>query len=278
MNSRAIKAVVKKDISAITSSTQLWLPMVIVPAIFIVIFPAVILIIGRAIDVGNDPGTLKLVRQFLQGIPESAVKAQLAGFSTLNQQLVYLLVNYLLAPLFLLVPTMVSSLMAASSFVGEKEKKTLETLLFSPMRETDIFTAKVLAAFIPSMVITFGGFLLFSLEFMFIGAPLFGRVVLPAPHWLPVVLWLSPALTLFVTFLNVLISVKVRGFQEAQQISVVVILPLLFLVYGQIGGVVFMSSLLVLIVGAVVFAIDAAMIRLAAKAYNRDKLFGTQVL
>jgi hypothetical protein len=39
-----------------------------------------------------------------------------------------------------------------------------------------------------------------------------------------------------------------------------------------------MSSLLVLIVGAVVFAIDAAMIRLAAKAYNRDKLFGTQVL
>jgi hypothetical protein len=128
------------------------------------------------------------------------------------------------------------------------------------------------------MVITFGGFLLFSLEFMFIGAPLFGRVVLPAPHWLPVVLWLSPALTLFVTFLNVLISVKVRGFQEAQQISVVVILPLLFLVYGQIGGVVFMSSLLVLIVGAVVFAIDAAMIRLAAKAYNRDKLFGTQVL
>jgi ABC-2 type transport system permease protein len=199
------------------------------------------------------------------------------GFGTLGQQLVYLLLNYLLAPMFLIIPTMVTSLVAASSFVGEKEKKTLETLLFSPVRATDLFASKALAAFLPSMAISLGGFLLFALEFTLLGIPLFGRVVLPAPHWLPLVLWLSPALTLLVTFLNVLVSVKVKGFQEAQQVSVIVILPLLFLVYGQIGGVVFMGTALVMLIGLGVFVLDAFLIRAAARTYNRDKLFASQV-
>lgn len=277
MNGRAIRALIKKDVSAITSSPQIWLPMVIVPALFIVVFPAVILVLARTIDFGADAGDMRFVQRFLEGIPESAVKSQLAGLEGFNRQLAFLLLNYLLAPLFLLVPTMAASLVAASSFVGEKEKKTLETLLFSPMREADMFAGKILASFIPSMVVTVAGFLLFSLIYMLLGSPLFGRLALPAPHWLPVVLWLSPALTLLVTFLNVLISVKVKGFQEAQQVSVVVILPLLFLVYGQIGGIVFMGTALVMLIGLCVFAIDAFLIRAAAKAYNRDRLFSSQV-
>jgi ABC-2 type transport system permease protein len=277
MNGRAIKALLKKDISVITSSPQIWIPLVIMPVLFVVVFPGVLLILGRAIDFESNKSNLQFITRFLAGIPESAVKAQLAGFATLSQQLVYLLVNYLLAPLFLVVPAMVSSLVAASSFVGEKEKKTLETLLFSPMRETDMFIAKILAAFIPAMALSLLGFLLFSIEFVLLGSPLFGRVVLPAPHWLPLVLWLAPALSLLVIFLNVLVSVKVKGFQEAQQISVIVILPLMFLVYGQIGGIVFMSVPLVMIAGLVILLLDAALTRIAAKTYNRDKLFRTQV-
>lgn len=277
MKSRAIKALIKKDIKAITTSPQMWLPMVIVPLLFVVVLPAVFLILGRAIDFNADNKDIQLVQKFLSGIPEGAVKEQLASFQNLNQQLVYLLINYIFAPLFLMVPVMVSSIVAAASFVGEKEKKTLETLLFSPMSETGMFVAKILAGFIPSMVISVVGFLLFSIEFVVLGAPLFGHVVLPAPHWLPIVLWLVPALSLLVIFINVLISVKVKGFQEAQQMSVIVILPLLFLVYGQIGGIVFLSSLLVLAIGLVLLILDVLLIRTAARMYNRDKLFSTQV-
>jgi ABC-2 type transport system permease protein len=277
MKSRAIKAVIKKDISAITSSPQMWLPMVIVPLMFVVVLPAVFLILGRSIQFSTGVDDLKFVQQFLNGIPEGSVKAQLAGFTSINQQLVYLLINYVFAPLFLMVPTMVASIVAAASFVGEKEKKTLETLLFSPMGEMEMFVAKILASFIPSMFVTIVGFLLFSIEFAVLGAPLFGHVVLPPVFWLAVVFWLAPTLSLLVIFLNVLVSVKVKGFQEAQQMSVIVILPLLFLVYGQIGGIVFLSTTLVLCIGLVALIADVIMIRAAAKVYNRDKLFSTQV-
>ncbi len=278
MKNRALWALVKKDIRAITSSPQMWIPMLIVPLIFVVVLPAVFLILGRSINFKTDSEDMQFVQQFLNGIPDGAVKDMLHSFPTINQQLVYLLINFVFAPMFLMVPVMVSSIVSAAAFVGEKEKKTLETLLFSPVSENTMFVAKVLAGFIPSMFVCLVGFVIFSVEFMTLGAPLFGRVVLPAPHWLPVVLWLSPALTLLVIFINVLISVKVKGFQEAQQMSVIVILPLLFLVYGQIGGIVFLSSLLVLAIGLVVFLVNAFLIRLAAKTYNRDKLFGTQVL
>lgn len=278
MKNRALWALVKKDIRAITSSPQMWIPMIIVPALFVIVFPAVFLILGRSIAFTGDADDMKFVQMFLNGIPDGAVKEMLMSFPNMNQQLVYLMLNYILAPLFLIVPTMVSSIVSAAAFVGEKEKKTLETLLFSPMSETTMFWAKILSAFIPSMLVTVVGFLLFSVEFITLGAPLFGRVLLPAPHWLPIVLWLAPALTLLVIFLNVLISVKVKGFQEAQQMSVIVILPLMFLIYGQIGGIVFMSSMLVMAIGLVVFIVNAVLIRLAAKTYNRDKLFGTQVL
>ena len=46
-----------------------------------------------------------------------------------------MLVNgYLLAPLFLIVPLMVSAVLAADAFAGEKERRTLESLLHLPDR------------------------------------------------------------------------------------------------------------------------------------------------
>ena len=49
-----------------------------------------------------------------------------------DEQLIVLVNGYLLAPLFLIVPLMVSAVLAADAFAGEKERKTLESLLHLP--------------------------------------------------------------------------------------------------------------------------------------------------
>jgi ABC-type Na+ efflux pump permease subunit len=41
---------------------------------------------------------------------------------------------------------MVSSVLAADSFAGEKERKTLEALLYTPTTDRELFTAKLLEA------------------------------------------------------------------------------------------------------------------------------------
>lgn len=277
MNRRSILALMRKDIKSIFSSTQMWLPMLIVPLMFVVVLPGVFLILGRTINLAEDRSDTKFILQFLNAIPLGALRTQIENLATPNQQIVYLMINYLFAPLFLMVPVMVSSISAASAFVGEKEKKTLETLLFSPMTEMELFVGKMLSSFVLAVGASWAGFVLFVVEFITLGAPLFGHAMWPAPHWWAIVLALVPALSLLMVFLNVLVSAKVKGIQEAQQVSVLVILPLLFLVYGQLGGVVFLGTPMLLICAAVVFIVDIVLTRLAVQTFNRDKLFRTQV-
>src|SRR5205085_1338470 len=79
------------------------------------------------------------------------------------ERLVTLVDGYLLAPLFLIVPLMVASVLAADAFAGEKERKTLESLLHLPIPEGDLFYAKVLGAFVPAVLISWIGFVAFAI-------------------------------------------------------------------------------------------------------------------
>ena len=67
-----------------------------------------------------------------------------------------LVLGYLLSPLLLVIPLMVSAVLAADAFAGEKERRTLEGLLLLPIADRDLFLAKVLSAYLPALVITTG--------------------------------------------------------------------------------------------------------------------------
>lgn len=78
----------------------------------------------------------------------------------LKEQLVYLFVNYMMASLFLLIPVITASAIAANSLVGEKERKTLESLLFALITVKELFVSKVLSSFIPAFGVSFISFIL----------------------------------------------------------------------------------------------------------------------
>jgi ABC-type Na+ efflux pump permease subunit len=49
---------------------------------------------------------------------------------------------------------MCSGVIGASSFVGEKEHKTMESLLYTPISMERLLRAKILGVFVPSYIIT----------------------------------------------------------------------------------------------------------------------------
>ena len=65
------------------------------------------------------------------------------------QILVYVMLKYFFAPFFLIIPLMVSNVIASDSFAGEKERKTIEALLATPLSDSELFLGKILASFIP---------------------------------------------------------------------------------------------------------------------------------
>ncbi len=57
---------------------------------------------------------------------------------------------------------MLSCIIAAEAFVGEKERKTLEALLYTPATDGELFLGKALAALIPGIVYTWVNFAIFA--------------------------------------------------------------------------------------------------------------------
>jgi ABC-type Na+ efflux pump permease subunit len=189
-----------------------------------------------------------------------------------QQAVIILAVVYLLAPMYLIVPLMVASVIAADSFAGEKERKTLEAMLYTPTTDAELFLAKVLSAWIPAVGVAWGGFLLYGLVANLAAWPVMGRIFFPNAMWLALALWVAPAVAGLGLGTMVLVSSRVGGFQEAYQLGGAVVIPILILLIGQAMGVMYFSLELVLLLGGVVWLIDAVLLWLSARTFRRTAL------
>jgi ABC-type Na+ efflux pump permease subunit len=275
-NRQAIKALVRKDIRAITASIQLWLPMLIVPLIIGVTMPAILIWVASRVEL-RSIGNLGFLLDSLDILSSSGQIPELASMATDNHRIVYYLALYMFAPLFLIIPVMASSILTANSFAGEKERKTLEGLLFTPISMDTLFKGKVLAALIPSIILSWITFLIYGIIANILMYPMFGAVMFPNWNWIILVLWVVPSCSLMVILLNVLISAKVRGFQEAYQLGGLIVIPLLALIAGQASGMLLISPVLLLLIGAALLLISLVLLRLVSLWNSRQQLAESQI-
>ncbi|WJH30870.1 MULTISPECIES: ABC transporter permease subunit [Paenibacillus] len=275
-NRQAIKALVRKDIRAITASIQLWLPMLIVPLIIGVTMPAILIWLASRVEL-RSIGNIGFLLDSLDILSSSGQIPELASMATDNHRIVYYLALYMFAPLFLIIPVMASSILTANSFAGEKERKTLEGLLFTPISMDTLFKGKVLAALIPSILLSWITFFIYGIIANILMYPMFGAMMFPNWNWIILVLWVVPSCSLMVILLNVLISAKVRGFQEAYQLGGLIVLPLLALIAGQASGMLLISPVLLLLIGAALLLISLVLLRLVSLWNSRQQLAESQI-
>lgn len=277
MNRRAVLAIARKDIQAITANLQVWLPMLVVPLILGVVVPVGMVLAFRFGAGAMAPSDVELVIGWVEKLPPGELATVLAGLPELSQRLIYVGANYFLAPFFLLIPLMAASVISADSFAGEKERGTLETLLFAPVDMRSLFAGKVLAPFVPAIGLSLTTLLLCTAAVNAAAWPLFGRLIFPQANWIPLVLLVIPGVALLAILLNVFISARVATFQAAYQLGSMVVLPLLLLVAGQVTGVLVFSLPVVLAVGAGLLLLDGLLLRQVLRRLNRQQLFASQV-
>lgn len=275
-NRQAIRALVRKDIRSVTASVQLWLPMLIVPLIIGIIMPSALLWAASRMEL-RSLGNISFLLESLDALTHGGQIPQLASMPTDNHRIVYYLAMYMFAPLFLIIPVMASSILTANSFAGEKERKTLEGLLFTPISMNTLFKGKVLAALIPSILLSWITFLIYGIIANILMYPMFGTLMFPNLNWIILVVWVVPACSLMVILLNVLISAKVRGFQEAYQLGGLIVLPLIALVAGQASGMLLIGPWMLLMIGAVLMLISVVLLRLVTSWNSRQQLAESQI-
>ena len=195
-----------------------------------------------------------------------------AGEYNQEQMILGLVLNKIMPAFFLIIPVMASSVMAASSFVGEKEKHTLETLLYSPLSLKQLFQSKILAGFSVGMMVSYIAFaammLVLEMEVLF----LTGNVLMPDLSWLIIMLFIAPAISLIAIAVTVRGSAKAQTMEEAQQRAVFLIFPILVLVIGQFTGVILVNAGLLLGLGIVLAVLDIWLMKGAARKFTYEKL------
>jgi len=152
--------------------------MMLVPFLLLVVLP---LVVGVAARQASSPNS---TISFLDSLP-AALADPIAALPP-NEQILTLVLGYLLAPLFLIVPLMVSAVLAADAFAGEKERHTMETLLHLPIADRDLFVAKFLTGFLPAVAVSWIGFTAFAVVANLVSWGIVDGLIVPNGLWLVV--------------------------------------------------------------------------------------------
>lgn len=260
MNVRQL-AVTKKDIRGVTLNKQVFAVLLIVPLALTIVLPSIfVLVTAFAPDAASD------FQKILDMLPADN------GARSQQQRIFGLILNNIMPVFFLMIPIMASSVMAASSFVGEKEKHTLETLLYSPLSLKQMFQAKILAGFSVGMMVSYISFAAMMLVLELEVFLLTGEAILPSSSWLAIMLLIAPAISIIAIAVTVRSSAKAQTIEEVQQRAVFLVFPILALLIGQFTGILLISAGLLWGVGAVLAALDVLLMRGAAGSFTYEKL------
>ncbi|PLT30536.1 ABC transporter permease [Peribacillus deserti] len=273
MDKTVIFTLVKKDLIDIKRSKSLFVTLIVIPIIFCVAFPSILAGVALFADIDRvlDGKSLELIQSLLDKVEHSA------GLKTINQKFYYTAINYFLPALFLLVPIITASVLGANSFVGEKERRTLESLLFSPITMKELFIGKIIASFTPSFAVSAVSFLISGIIINTAGYSLFDKLIFPSINWLILILCLSPLVTIMTILLNVIISSRVKTFQEAQNIGGIIVLPVIGMLVGQVSGVFFIGPQFLLMVSLIVILINIFLYTRITRLSDRNTLFQNQI-
>ena len=260
MNRRQL-VLMKKDILGITSSKQVFSVILIVPLALTIILPSIFVFATVLV-----PDAMSDFQKLLEMLP-------IAGeISNQEQIILALLLNKIMPIFFMMIPIMASSVMAASSFVGEKEKRTLETLLYSPISLKQLFQSKIMASFTVSMMVSFISFAAMIVVMEIEVLLLTGSAVIPDLSWAIVMLLIAPSISLIAISITVRGSAKAQTIEEAQQRAVFLVFPIIALVIGQFTGIILVSPWILLGLGIVLALIAALLMKGSVGEFTYEKL------
>lgn len=263
MKTYVITAITAKDLKESAANSQVLLPAILLPLLLVVLYPTGLLIGLRYVseaDAAEFVADIPL--DFFPGTEGLDIRGQAAYVATV----------YLFAAFFLIIPTMMATILAANSFAGEKERHTLEGVLYTPVSDTELVLGKMLGAAVPSVALSWLCFIIYTALVNIFGTPLVGRFFFPTLNWWVLMLLLVPVVVVLVTAGVAWVSARVNSYQSANAIAGLAVLPVLLLVVGQVTGVMLAGAGLFAILAMVLAVVDVLLVRWIARTFDRERI------
>lgn len=245
-------------------------PAALIPVVLLIVvctvLPFLIVIVlpwatGQALT--SDTTLQQVLALVRQRMPE------LAGLTPDAAAEVFLFQQFLL--LYLIAPIVGAVSLAAYSVVGEKQGRTLEPLLSTPLSTAEILIAKVLASFLPSLAIEAVGLCLYFALIAVLASPgVMGSLL--SLRSLLLIGVLGPFASLAALQATIAVSSRVNDPRSAQQVAVLVILPLILMLVGQIAGAFFITTAMLLLLCLAMIAAWGVLILISIALFERETI------
>ena len=183
---------------------------------------------------------------------------------------VFLVSQFLL--MFMIVPLAIPASISAYSIVGEKVNRSLEPLLATPITTAELLIGKSLAGIIPALVATWGGFAIFILGAYFLVASRETFFLFLDARWLIAIFVVGPLMALLAVTFSVMVSSRVNDPRVAEQVSMIIILPILGTFFGQMAGLFVINRQFILIGALLMLIVDVIMVYLAVRIFQRETI------
>jgi ABC-2 type transport system permease protein len=171
----------------------------------------------------------------------------------------------------MLIPTMIAISFATFSIIEEKQSRSLEPLLATPVKTWELLLGKALSGAIPALIVTWICAAIFFLGVVILGWSDLVILVL-TPSWYITFFLLTPAVAFLSFLLGVIGSSRAKDAKNAQNLIVFIVLPVLILIAVQVTGVVWFTPLLTLLLSICLIVVDYLVLKIAVKLFQRESI------
>lgn len=252
-------AVAWKDLIDLSGNRALLASMAVLPVLFALVPALVVYVYARD---PHDPTLRAMAELYHPHFPLHADAVSYLIDKTLTDWF----------GLFLTLPVFVPILISSQSVAGEKERRTLEPLLATPVTGPELLAGKSLAALIPALALTWLAFGVLCAGVDAVALQRLGQLPLPNGLWVFGLLVIAPLFAFFGNGIAVLISARVSEARLAQQLAGLFVLPLVGLAAGQLGGWLRSGFTYYLVEAGVILALDLGLVWAAWRVFDRDRL------
>lgn len=269
MNWHHVKTVAQTDLKQLANARDFWLPMLILGSIFFIVAPTILLLTISSI---GQIETISQISGVVDALPEAA-QERIQGETEVGRAM-FALAVFLFAPMAIVVPLTISTAVAATTIVGERERGTGEFLAHSPAGTREIYLGKLIASILPGYATTIVGFTIYAFIVNIIAGPEVGGWFFPTAEWIVLMLWVVPPFLALTLSLILRLSARVKSTAAAQQSSSLITLPLIMVAYSQASGALFGGLQTSFLIGGVAWLIAGIALVRGISSIRRGRLLG----
>jgi ABC-type Na+ efflux pump permease subunit len=169
------------------------------------------------------------------------------------------------------VPVVLPPVIAAYSVVGERDQGTLEPVLTTPVRGSELLLGKAVATFLPTVALAYALYLVILVSIRLGAAHVVSDVAFHPPQLLAQLLF-TPLLALWSIWVGIGISSRATDVRVAQQLATLASLPLLAFTSLISFQIITPSVPLAIGLAIALLTIDVVGWRIVASLFDRERL------